>query len=176
MKKRIFIDMDEVMADAYWAVVHRYESQFQVTIDRSLIYEKKLWELIPDDHYDIAFSFLQEPGFFRNLKVIKGAQDVIKQLHKKHEVFIASAAMQFPNSLQEKSEWLDEHFSFISWQNRILCGHKYILRGDVLIDDSSHNLESFEGEQKLLFSSPHNNNVQEFTRVNNWDEVATLLL
>jgi len=83
--------------------------------------------------------------------------------------------MQFPNSLEEKSEWLDEHFPFIHWRNRILCGNKHILNGDVLIDDRNHNLENFQG-RPLLFTSPHNINTNGFERVNSWDEVAEKLL
>lgn len=176
MKERVFIDMDEVIADAYWAIVRRYECQFNEVIDRDLIYEKKLWELIPEENYRVAFNFLHEPGFFRNLPVIKNAQEVIQALQDKYEIFIASAAMQFPNSLKEKSDWLDEHFPFIPWQNRILCGHKYMLKGEVLIDDGAYNLEAFTGREKLLFTSPHNVTEDRFTRVNNWEEVAKFLL
>ena len=83
--------------------------------------------------------------------------------------------MQFPNSLLEKSEWLDEHMPFIDWQHRILCGHKFILRGDLLIDDRIYNLEKFEGET-ILFSSPHNEHVIGFDRVDNWESIADRFL
>jgi len=37
------------------------------------------------------------------------------------------------------------------------------------------NLSTFKGEP-LLFTAPHNINVQEFKRVNSWEEVGALLL
>lgn len=69
--------------------------------------------------------------------------------------------MQFLNSLLEKSEWLDEHFAFLPWQNRILCGDKHILKGDVLIDDLNYNLEHFDG-RSLQFTSGYNIHTQQF--------------
>ncbi|MGB6153734.1 MAG: 5'(3')-deoxyribonucleotidase, partial [Pricia sp.] len=114
-------------------------------------------------------------GFFRDLNPIADSQTVLKKLNEKYEVYIASAAMQFPNSLEEKSEWLDEHFPFIPWRRRILCGDKHILKGDILIDDRSYNLEEFEG-RPLLFTSPHNIHTTGIERVNDWKEVAAKLL
>lgn len=62
-------------------------------------------------------------------------QKVLKKIFEKHDVFIASAAMQYPNSLEEKSDWLYEHVPLVQWKKRILCGDKHKLKGDVLIDD-----------------------------------------
>jgi len=64
---------------------------------------------------------------------------------------------------------------FITWQHRIMCGHKFILKGDLLIDDRTYNLEKFEGDT-LLFNSPHNINDTGFTRVSSWLEIAERLL
>jgi 5'(3')-deoxyribonucleotidase len=83
--------------------------------------------------------------------------------------------MQFPNSLEEKSEWLDQYFPFIPWRKRILCGDKHILQGDILIDDRSFNLESFKG-RRILFTSPHNVNNNGYERANSWLEIADKLL
>jgi 5'(3')-deoxyribonucleotidase len=56
-----------------------------------------------------------------------------------------------------------------------MCGHKFILHGDLLIDDRSYNLERFAGDT-LLFNSPHNQHETDYTRVYNWLEVAERLL
>lgn len=130
---------------------------------------------VPEEHKHSIRNHCRSRGFFRNLQPIEYSQDVIKALNDKHEVYIASAATQFPNSLEEKIDWLDDYFPFIPWQNRILCGNKHILKGDVLIDDRSYNLQEFNG-RKLLFTAPHNLHETEFERVNNWQEVAQLLL
>ncbi|WP_339712081.1 5'(3')-deoxyribonucleotidase [uncultured Kriegella sp.] len=171
----LFVDMDEVMADTYGAHIEIYNRDYQECLTPDLCMGSEVWQKVPVDRQDSVRQHATNVGFFRNLKPIADSIEVLEALSKKYELFIASAAMQFPNSLIEKSEWLDEHFPFVPWQNRILCGHKHILKGDILIDDRSYNLESFEG-RSLLFTSPHNINSNGFERVNNWQEVARKLL
>ena len=82
--------------------------------------------------------------------------------------------MEFPNSLQDKYEWLEEHFPFIGWKNIIFCGHK-IVNVDIIIDDRIKNFVDFDG-RKLLFTSPHNMLLTGYERVDNWKEVGAKLL
>ena len=170
----IFVDMDEVLADTYQAHIDLYNSEFDTVIVVGDCTGKEFWQMVPEAHQQGVKRHAYQPGFFKDLAVIANSQAVLKQLSEKHDIYIASAAMEFPNSLKEKSDWLDAHFPFIPWQNRILCGHKHILKGDVLIDDRSYNLKTFDG-RGLLFSSPHNTNTQGFERAANWKEIAVLI-
>ncbi|TLP82596.1 5' nucleotidase, NT5C type [Maribacter sp. ACAM166] len=170
----LFVDMDEVIADTYGAHIALYNMEFKGELTTNSCSGSEVWRMVPEAHQDSVRKHATRQGFFRNLKPIAGSQEVLEKLSSVHEVYIASAAMQFPNSLEEKSEWLDEHFPFIPWQNRILCGHKHILKGDILIDDRSYNLESFEG-RGLQFTSPHNENTTGFERVNSWFEIGEKL-
>ena len=142
----IFVDMDEVMADTYGAHIEIYNKEFNGNLTKELCSGTEVWKMVPKAHQDSVRKHAARRHFFRDLKPILDSISVLKALSEKHEVYIASAAMQFPNSLEEKSEWLDEHFAFIPWQNRILCGYKHILKGDVLIDDRSYNLKNFDGK------------------------------
>ena len=86
------------------------------------------------------------------------------------DVYIASAAMEFPLSLFEKKEWLEEYFPSISWKNIVFCGDKHIIRTDYLIDDHLKNLDYFPGIP-LMFTASHNVQFTHHQRVNNWEEV-----
>jgi 5'(3')-deoxyribonucleotidase len=57
----------------------------------------------------------------------------------------------------------------------VFCGDKSIIHADYLIDDHVKHFAKFSG-QGILFTSPHNVNVEWTPRVNNWQEVAELLL
>ncbi len=171
----IFVDMDEVMADAYGAHLELYNAEFNANLTLEDCHGKEVWQCVPEVHQDTVRQHNWRVGYFRNLRVIPDSQEVLFELNKKHEVYIASAAMEFPNSLKEKSDWLDEFFPFIPWKKRILCGDKFILKGDVLIDDRSKNLKHFEG-RSIMFSSPHNANTTDFERAANWKEIAAKLL
>ncbi len=171
----VFVDMDEVLADTYGAHIEIYNAEFNGSLTSEKCSGSEVWKMVPEAHQESVRKHAARRGFFRDLKVIEQSQEVLLRISKVHDVYIASAAMQFPNSLEEKSDWLDEHFPFIPWQNRILCGHKHILKGDVLIDDRSYNLKNFEG-RGILFTSPHNVNTEGFERADSWLELGEKLL
>ncbi|MBD1260345.1 5'(3')-deoxyribonucleotidase [Maribacter polysiphoniae] len=171
----IFVDMDEVIADTFGAHIEIYNTEFNGNLTPEACKGSEVWKMVPKAHQESIRKHATRRGFFKNLNPIEGSKDILKELAEKYNVYIASAAMQFPNSLEEKSEWLDEHFPFIPWQNRILCGHKHILKGDVLIDDRSYNLEMFNG-RSILYSSPHNAYTNGFERADTWEEIGEKLL
>ncbi|WGK64641.1 5' nucleotidase, NT5C type [Croceiramulus getboli] len=171
----IFVDMDEVLADTYGAHIKHYNEEYGAQLTREECMGKDVWECVPKERQKSVHAHTSKEGFFRNLEVIEDSQEVLKELSNKYDIYIASAAMEYKNSLIEKYDWLDAHFPFIGWRKRILCGHKHILKGDLLIDDRSFNLERFSG-RVLQFTSPHNVNTISFERVDNWKEVADKLL
>ena len=171
----IFVDMDEVLADTYQAHIDLYNCEFNAKLSRDDCKGKEVWLCVPEDHQQTVKDHTNRIGFFRDLPLIEHCQEVMRELCGRYEVYIASAAMQFPNSLKEKSDWLDRYFPFIHWRYRILCGDKHILNGDVLIDDRSYNLKNFSG-RALLFTSPHNTAETGFERVDTWPQIAEKLL
>lgn len=171
----IFVDMDEVLADTYGKHIELYNEEHAMDLHITQITSGEVWENVPERYQDSIRRHALQPGFFKSLAPMKNSIEVMSELCKKHEVYIATAATQFPNSLLEKSEWLDAHMPFITWQHRIMCGHKHILNGDLLIDDRVYNLERFQGAT-LLFNSPHNFNDTGYERVTTWLDIAERLL
>lgn len=172
MKKRLLVDMDGVLADIYQQAIN---FEFAHTGRRI-----KLKDVEGADEivaFPNAAKHVRLPGFFRTAPLIANAIDVMKELNESYELFIVSAAMEFPNSLEEKYYWLEEHFPFIPWNNIVLCGSKTVVQGDILIDDHFKNLDPFKN-RTLLFTQPHNMNCDEngHERVNNWLEIKALLL
>lgn len=168
---RICVDMDEVMADTLGEHLRRYNQAFDEAITPEDLAGKDLWTVTPNDRLAELRAFMDAEDFFEVLDVLPGAQQVLKELSKRHEIFIATQAMVVPNSLGPKYRWLQKHFSFIPPTHYVFCGDKRILRADYLIDDLPHNLQIFEGKG-LLYSAPHNLHANGFTRVNNWQDVA----
>lgn len=171
----IFVDMDDVLADTYGKHIELYNKEHKQELSLAHIESGEVWHNVPEMHQESILQHAYQEGFFRNLEPIKDAIQVMEALYNKHEVYIATAATQFPNSLKEKSDWLDQYMPFITWEHRIMCGHKFILKGDLLIDDRTYNLEKFDGDT-LLFNSPHNINDTGYTRVSSWLEIAERLL
>lgn len=173
-KPRLAVDMDEVLADPIAKFIRLYNRDYAIPLDLEILPGNEIIAHVPDHAKMKLYEYINEKGFFRDLELIPGCVEVMKQLQEKYEVFIVSAAMEFPNSLQDKYEWLAEHFPFIGWQHIMFCGYK-IVNVDILIDDRIKNFKDFEG-RKLLFSSPHNLLITDYERVSTWKEVAEKLL
>jgi 5'(3')-deoxyribonucleotidase len=120
-------------------------------------------------------ALVHEPGFFEDLDVIEGSREAVLELTRHYEVFIASAAMEVPNSLAAKYRWLRRHFPFIPPSHVVFCGDKSVLDADYLIDDTPRQLRRFRGTP-VLFSAPHNRDAAGYLRAADWDEVRRLLL
>jgi 5'-nucleotidase len=172
--QRIIIDMDEVIADPMGEMIGWYRKEYGGEPDKDKMEGSWIWGF-PEEHQQLIRQHLGSPGFFRHLPVMKDSVDVLRQLNDRYEVFIVSAAMEFPNSLKDKYDWLMEHFPFFTWRQLALTGSKDLVSGDFMIDDHEKNLKGFNGKP-YLFTSAHNLKVTGYDRINNWQEAAGIFL
>ncbi|MBE2294963.1 MAG: 5'(3')-deoxyribonucleotidase [Phycisphaerales bacterium] len=126
-----------------------------------------LKEALDHEDYSALLLAMNEPDFFRNIPKMEHAFPFLKELYTHHEIFIVTAAMEFPNSFRDKFDWLRDKFPFISPDRIIFCGDNGIIHADCMINDNPKNLASFNG-LGILFSAPHNANESRFKRVENW--------
>lgn len=167
----IAVDMDEVIADALGRHIERYNAHYGLSVTREDCLGTHLRHLVPSEHKQQVEDFIFAEEFFADLPVMEDAQQVLMDLHREHEIFIASAAMEVPTSFTAKYEWMQQHFPFISPMNIVFCGDKSILNADYLIDDNARHFKRFRG-QGILFDAPHNVKVTGYPRVRSWKEVA----
>ena len=173
--ERVIIDMDEVIADPMGQMISWYTSEYGLPVDYKLMEAGSWVKGFPVQHQAMIRQRLFEEGFFRNLPVMDDSREVLEEMNRRYEIFIVSAAVEFPNSLKDKVEWLMDNFPFFSWRQIVLCGDKRMVYGDHMIDDHARNLEHFNGN-KYLYSSPHNVTVTGYQRINNWKEAAGIFL
>lgn len=166
--KSIAIDMDNVIVDIESQYIDWYYQKFGVAISKEQLMGVPETEGFPDK--EAVRQFLHTPGFFKTANIFPGAKEAIQVLMQSYQVYIVSAAMEFPQSLPEKLEWLQAHLPFISWRHVVFCGDKRIISTDYMIDDYVRNLDTFTGKG-LLFTACHNINIGGYTRLNNWSEV-----
>lgn len=165
--------MDGVLSDTV--------KQFFAWEERATGVRKTMDEIMGKPELEVfphAKRYLYTNGFFRTTEVMEDSQEILQKLNEKYEVFIVSAATEFPQSLTEKQSWLNEYFPFITWQQMVFCGSKRIIHADIMIDDHFKNLNDFTGQLSILFNQPHNAYADNgrHTRVMNWKEIAALLL
>jgi 5'(3')-deoxyribonucleotidase len=167
--------MDEVLADTLAEHIARYNSDHSVALTKADLEGKWLWEIVSVDRQERLEGYLRSEDFFEDLPVIEDSQRVLRELVKDYEVYIATAAMEFPNSFGPKYRWLRRHFPYLHPSHFVFCGDKGILNAHYLIDDQPLHFRRFKGEG-ILFSAPHNYGIQGFRRVDNWRQVAGIFL
>lgn len=170
-RKTIAVDMDGVLANTAAQYRSWYEEETGIQLPDTAFDGLPEIECLPGGAVQ---RYLYQPGFFRTMPVMPGAQEALHSLMEDYDVYIVSAAMEFPQSLSEKLEWLAEHFPFITWHNVVFCGNKGIIGTDFMIDDHLKNLDRFRGKA-FLFSAPHNIHVKHHQRLHNWAEALAVL-
>lgn len=165
--------MDGVLADVYHQFFEMDEKDFGRRRPMDQVAGKPEREGFPN-----IVQYIHTPGFFRTAPLMEGCLPIVEALNKKYDLYIVSAATEFPQSLPEKQAWLGEHLPFITWQQIVFCGSKQIISADIMIDDHFRNLDFFKGETSLLYTQPHNIKADtgRHQRVNNWKDIATILL
>ena len=106
-RRRIAIDMDEVMADALGEHIRRYNAAFGATLTAADLRGRHLEDWVPAAHREAAEA-MYDASFFAELEVMPGCQDVVRELAARHDVLIVTAAMDVPCSFDGKcrcSHW-----------------------------------------------------------------------
>lgn len=165
--------MDDVMADTHAAALTWLEGKYAYKWETEHR-KQPLWKLAQEQHLQHLDAALREGAFFGDIPMMPGSQDALRVLSDKFEIFVATAAMEYPNSFAAKFRWLERHFPFIRPSHIVFCGDKSILNADYLLDDTPSHFRRFRG-QGILFSAPHNMGETRYPRVSSWEEAQDLL-
>jgi len=174
---RLGIDMDEVLTDTLGKQLRVYNAHFGTDVPAERLDGFELVDIVPPEQRPFVSGMMHEPGFFADLEPIEGALEAMEQICRMHQVYIVSAATEFPGSFQDKLCWLERYLPQIPTRRIIFCGEKSVLDLDCLVDDTPSHFEGFRGTG-LLFDAPHNRKESGFRRVRGWKqteaEIASL--
>jgi 5'-nucleotidase len=158
----ILLDMDGVLAD--WDGGCRLAWGERTAIDRTASYYME--RCIPEDAVSQADAqcLMLSAGFFRGLAPIPGAIRAAKAMRAAgYEVFLCTNPLAHSrHCVQEKLDWVGEHLGD-EWRDRvILTNNKFLVAGDVLVDDKpfatlprGKNMPPPSWKQ-IVFDAPYN--------------------
>ncbi|MDF2612458.1 MAG: hypothetical protein K0S71_244 [Clostridia bacterium] len=166
-KPVLLIDQDDVLAEYILGVTtafnKKYHTQFSIEDCMS-------WDLCSVFGENID-TVMHEPEVFRNLIPAKNALQVFERLFHSglFEMYIVTAAN--PRSVEAKYEWIAQYLPFFPQNRIIVCTHKFMIKGDYLLDDGMHNIYDFHktGGTPIVFERPHNAHlIHDFVKVKDW--------
>lgn len=198
----ILVDMDDTLADfskMYWNI---HNTVFDDNIDHKNVDD---WDLSKfSSKGKECYELFKFPGLFRNLEVKPYAKEFIKNLQEFADVYIVSdspegtafqesvpydancihtelfvpdSLNQISNPADDKRMWLKEHFPEFPQSNIIFCSCKWMIQGDVLIDDKPSTFEKFqaEGRKAILIDMPFNKYIETKWRAKDLKEAECMI-
>ena len=184
MKPTLFIDMDNVIVN-YYTQFAKYVKKitgvsFKYKLDELTSFTCMYWlkEIFPEKKaVQIKEKIFNDIKFWITIEPMSGAIETIKLLEDKYNVYIATSAfVSNSNScVLGKIEWVKKHLPFIDIAKLIYCHHKYLLKGDYIIDDLPRVVEKFTGKI-IIMDYLYNRFYNADYRVKNWKEIGELLL
>ncbi len=178
---RVLVDVDGILANFVDAALDVVEEVTGRKFDHDDVH---MWDITQLIECDIkkkeCKKLMDSPGFATSFAAYDGAIEAIKKIRNDYELFFVTSPMHSNRSwMPERVDWLcnkfgtnPDHVNFVK--------HKYIVRGDVLIDDSPTNVMEWERHNPkglgLLWTRKYNENDKgPFVRVSSWSQVFTLM-
>lgn len=168
----ILSDMDGVVANFVDSILTLYNEEYGENVQYNDITHNDMHLFCRRGR--AIYKYFHQEGLFRGLEVAEGSQKVINGwLDAGHEVYFVTKPVDHSlYCMKEKQAWVDEHFPRIGHKNVIFTGHKYLVRGDALIEDLPTNLENFRG-YGILMAQPWNTKVNPrwASRHDSWEDI-----
>jgi len=100
------------------------------------------WHAMDKLEKGIVEQVWNDPYLFRVQEPYSGALEALERLNKEHEVFIVTSTPHM--HAWSRSDWFRRNAPFIHRENQIVfTSQKYLIRGDVLVEDNLLNLEEW---------------------------------
>lgn len=161
-RPKILVDMDNVLAD--WI------GEILKMAGKPPEYVQELTKFELEGDLKRVFEECHGETLYRNLPVIEGAQEGMRQLASIGDVFVVTACPIWKNGdniYKAKADWLDEHFPWVGSKKMVIAHDKHVIDGDVLIDDAMHNVDPFLEERPnrlaLVLRYPWNDDAKDLT-------------
>lgn len=182
MTPRVLLDCDGVLADFQTRCLQLIN---EITGWSKTLEDMRSWDIfealgVPDDVEQAVYDRMHEPGWCESLDPYPGAVEGVKRLREIAKVYVITSPMRGKNWHHERDAWLWKHFKI----NTKSIGHvsaKYIVAGDILVDDKISNLEQWyechPHGRPILWHGPSNQHQHWLgLRVDSWEKLHEIVL
>ena len=165
------LDIDDLLMECVPYAIRLANEKYQ--FDPPLtIYEVNRWGKL-GTRADVIFEFFQDPDFYRNQPVIKGAKEFVRKLSKMTEVFVSTSV--YPEFMSLRAKRIIEEFPEIPADHIYMGSRKDKIDVDILFDDGMHNVINSNAAYPILMRRPWNQEATGMLAVNTYDEFLKLV-
>jgi 5'-nucleotidase len=172
----ILIDLDNVAADLMKKWLWTYNTKYGDNLKPSDI---RHWDADIFAKKCTAkeyYALIDETSFFADLEVIPNSIEVTKRLIENGNVLYFVTATPFNNktAAYDKNMWVNRYFPHIGEKHVIQTHKKYMVKGELLFDDSPTQLQEFT-DMTVAMDMPYNQNIKTTYRAKNWLEFEDIV-
>lgn len=167
----ILLDLDDTITKFLPTTIAEYNKIYNTNHSIDEITE---W-VIPKHFEHDLFSVLQKTDVLERIPLKEGAYETIEKWYNKgYEIVIVTAVNGCVSSYVQKIKWLHNVGLNKFIKDVIPTNNKYLINGDILIDDNPNNLDSWSSHHDskvvlpLLMDANHNKQNTKYTRVDSW--------
>lgn len=172
IERIVYVDVDDTTLDLHgeW-VTNRYNNDYNDNLTRR---DVKTWELhkfVKPECGRKIYDYLNDPDLYKSVKPLPGAIEGIEKIRSLGwRVIFLTAYFNTPKIEALHNYGLLKEYPYNDgrWHTAcdvVMANDKTLLKGDMLIDDKTDNIEKFG--KGLIFDQPWNQDCN-FPRVYNW--------
>lgn len=174
-RKRLLVDVDEVLADFQTPVLKLMTRILgrQIRADDFEVWD--CFSLLSEKERKRVFSKIEKPGWCASLAVKPGVGEALGELRELVDVYAVTSPFHSPTWVHERNAWLVDNLGFTRAQI-VHTSAKYLCEGDAFLDDNpdhtKHWREEHPGGLCMLWHIPNTRKLGfDDIRVRSWDEV-----
>lgn len=175
----VLVDMDGVLVQLIPHILNYINQDWGTFYEEEDLTSFYLEENINLPDRVIYRYFCEHGTFGPERKPYSGAVHAMQRLVANEKVWpliCTSPMLGHANCEREKREWVAKHLPFFPQKDIIFTSHKFLIDGDMLIDDKPANVEAFAdaGGRSIVVDRPWNQDVKEtrsISRCRSWVEI-----
>ena len=179
-KKDLLIDMDGVLVHLLGSWLENYRNATGDNVQPVDITEWEVSRFVKEPK--VLCSLLNEEGAFFEPAPLRDVLDWFPRLLKSNKArvtILTQAPTGSKTAVYEKRQWMSKWFPSFNIHNMIFAHHKYMIRGDLMLDDNPVHLEKAKESDPsiitVVFDQLYNKDAKADYRVSTWEEFYQLV-
>jgi 5'-nucleotidase len=172
---RFLVDLDGVCCNTLAKMLELYNNEYNDSLTTDDLHDWHTHKCVKEECGTSVYQYFDGIGFFGSLEPRPGCSEVLSEIQADgHDIVIVTAVHATALTAHfDKVSWVRQHLPFLGFKNVISAHRKYLVSGDILLDDSPENISSFPG-LTCVFDWPYNKSVPSTHRVSSWHEFRDL--